>query len=99
MERSNGGRSMSETTEACIRGCSLYRQHLTDCDGFTDMGRECTGCLPRRAQYGHLCHTCHRRLELMLHDAPTVVSWLTGNLTGSVKHVYDEVRVKVSKDD
>lgn len=67
---------MSESTEACIRGCSLYQQHLSDCEG------DCKGCLPRRAQYGHLCHTCHRRLELMLHDAPTVDRWLTGNLSG-----------------
>lgn len=66
---------MAEMTEACVRGCSLYREHLADCEG-----EPCSGCLPRRAQYGHLCHTCHRRLELMLHDAPTVIRWLTGNL-------------------
>lgn len=72
---------MTETTQACIRGCSLYRQHLADCDD----PQTCTGCLPRRANYGNLCHTCHRRLELMLHDAPTVDRWLTGNLaTGGV---------------
>lgn len=65
---------MSETTEACIRGCTMLREHLTDCEG------DCKGCLPRRANYGHLCHTCHRRLELMLTDAPTVVNWLSGNL-------------------
>lgn len=68
---------MSEMTEACIRGCSLYRQHLTDCEG-----EPCAGCLPRRATYGHLCHTCHRRFELMLTDAPIVDNWLTGNLAG-----------------
>lgn len=67
---------MTESTSACVRGCSLYRQHLTDCES----PETCAGCLPRRADHGHLCHTCHRRLELMLHDAPTVVSWLTGNL-------------------
>lgn len=67
---------MTETTEACIRGCSLYRQHLTDCTDET-----CRGCLPRRAQHGHLCWPCHRRFELMLTDAPTVYRWLTGNMT------------------
>jgi len=67
-------------TRACIRGCSLYRQHLTDCDGFDVAGRECRGCLPRRAEHGNLCWPCHRRFELMLTDAPTVYRWLTGNL-------------------
>lgn len=66
---------MTETTEACIRGCALLRQHLTDCPDET-----CRGCLPRRAEHGHLCGPCHRRLELMLTDAPTVIRWLTGNM-------------------
>lgn len=71
---------MSETTEACIRGCSLYRRHLVECEDH----EACRGCLPRRASHGHLCDTCHRRFELMLTDAPTVYRWLTGNMaTGS----------------
>lgn len=69
---------MNETTEACIRGCSMYRRHLDDCEGSQD--ETCRGCLPRRATHGHLCDTCHRRLELMLTDAPTVIRWLTGNM-------------------
>lgn len=68
---------MSETTEACIRGCRMYRRHLVECDE----GEHCRGCLPRRATQGHLCDTCHRRLELMITDAPTVIRWLTGNMT------------------
>lgn len=72
---------MSETTEACIRGCSMYRRHLDDCDGHAPSGRPCRGCLPRRATHGHLCDTCHRRFELMITDAPTVIRWLTGNMT------------------
>lgn len=71
---------MTETTEACIRGCSIYREHLAECEGFNDPGRVCEGCLPRRAFRGHLCGTCYRRFELMLTDAPTVHRWLTGNL-------------------
>lgn len=71
---------MSETTAACVRGCGLYGQHLTTCDGHTLTGHDCRGCLPRRAQHGHLCWPCHRRFELMLTDAPTVYRWLTGNL-------------------
>lgn len=66
---------MSETTQACVRGCALLRQHLTDCD---DEG--CRGCLPRRAQHGNFCWPCHRRFELMLTDAPVVFRWLTGNM-------------------
>lgn len=72
---------MTETTRACIRGCSIYNEHLTDCED-----REaCNGCLPRRATNGLLCHPCHRRFELMLTDAPTVYRWLTGNLTNGVR--------------
>jgi hypothetical protein len=85
---------MSETTEACIRGCALYGQHLTDCEDQAT----CKGCLPRRAQYGHLCHTCHRRLELMLHDAPTVVAWLTGNLASGGSGSSDDPHVTGSRE-
>lgn len=84
---------MSETTAACIRGCALYRQHLTDCEGDS-----CDGCLPRRADHGLLCHTCHRRLELMLHDAPTVVRWLTGNLASGQGAAASGDIVKTSND-
>lgn len=70
---------MSET-ESCIRGCTMYRYHVAECDGVDD--ETCRGCLPRRANHGHLCDTCHRRFELMLHDAPTVIRWLGGNMGG-----------------
>lgn len=68
---------MTEPTSACIRGCAIYNRHLTDCEG------DCRGCLPRRAQHGHLCWPCHRRLELMLTDADTVDRWLGGHLGSS----------------
>ncbi|MFJ9387724.1 hypothetical protein ACIRON_02815 [Nocardioides sp. NPDC101246] len=64
-----------ETTKECVRGCSMYRRHLDECEG-----GNCRGCLPRRAEHGHLCWPCHRRFELMLTDAPTVSRWLTGNM-------------------
>lgn len=70
---------MTEATSACIRGCALRRRHLTDCDGTTD--DTCRGCLPRRAEYGRLCWPCHRRFELMLHDAPIAYRWLTGSMS------------------
>lgn len=65
----------TETTAACIRGCAMYRHHLDECTDET-----CRGCLPRRASKGLLCDTCARRLELMIHDSPTVIRWLTGNI-------------------
>lgn len=72
---------MSELTEACVRGCSMYRRHRDECEGENTRGLPCRGCLPRRAVKGHLCDTCYRRLQLMLTDAPTVIRWLTGNMT------------------
>ena len=81
---------MTESTEACVRGCSMYRRHLADCPnptadaistGPSQGYPPCRGCMPRRAQHGHLCWPCHRRLELMLTDAPVVWRWLTGNMT------------------
>jgi hypothetical protein len=66
---------MIETTQACARGCSILRRHLVECPD-----PKCRGCLPRRAERGRLCQTCHRRFELMLTDAPTVYRWLTGNM-------------------
>lgn len=66
-----------QNTSACVRGCTMYRVHLVQCEDKD----ACPGCLPQRAEHGRLCHTCHRRLELMLADAPTVYRWLTGNLT------------------
>lgn len=67
---------MNESTSACVRGCSMYRQHLVECED----QEQCRGCLPQRATKGLLCQTCARRLELMIHDAPTVIRWLTGNM-------------------
>lgn len=81
---------MNETTTACVRGCSMYSNHLAECEG------DCRGCLPRRATHGNLCDTCHRRLELMIHDAPTVIRWLTGNMTptasGGAKQDHERIK-------
>ena len=78
---------MSETTKACIQGCSMYRHHLDECEDHDG----CKGCLPRRATHGNLCDTCHRRFELMLTDCPTVYRWLTGNMAGSKGRAESEV--------
>lgn len=85
---------MTETTRACKRGCSMYRNHLTDCED----PDACRGCLPRRATNGNFCQSCHRRFELMLTDAPIVDRWLTGNLTGS-KGGYDQDIITGTKGD
>ncbi len=82
-------------TRACVRGCSMYRQHLDDCEGVTN--DTCRGCLPQRATVGNLCSTCHRRLQLMIHDAPTVIRWLTGNMTageGAARAKEDHEQIK-----
>lgn len=70
---------MADTTEACARGCSMYRRHKVDCED----QEKCRGCLPRRATHGHLCTPCHNRLQLMLTDAPTAHRWLTGHLSAA----------------
>lgn len=85
---------MSEVTEACIRGCCLFGLHLDECEGYDATGRDCRGCLPRRAKHGHLCWPCHRRLELMLTDAPTVYRWLTGNIAAGQGAAPDDVKVR-----
>ncbi len=76
-------------TAACARGCTIARQHKSECE-HTDDGK-CRGCLPRRADHGLLCWPCHRRLDLTLHDAPTVDAWLTANLgTGEGARVRED---------
>lgn len=69
---------MSESP--CIRACIAPRRHV-----FTEgEGRACTedcpGCLPRKAEYGHLCHACHKRLDQSLRDAPGQVAILLADL-------------------
>lgn len=59
----------------CVRGCPAPHRRRGEC-GTND----CRGCEPAQARYGRLCWNCHRRLELMLVDAPTVVDWLNAHL-------------------
>lgn len=81
-------------TAPCIRGCTMLHRHLADCED----PDSCRGCLPRRAQHGHLCWPCHRRLELWLHDADTVDRWLTGNLASGQGADPESVHVTGSKE-
>lgn len=66
---------MTAPVGACVRECSYRNRHLDDCDK-----ADCRGCLPRRADHGHLCWPCHRRLELILTDMPNVAAWLDVHL-------------------
>lgn len=81
---------MSETT-TCIRGCTYARRHETDCED-QDV---CRGCLPRRAEYGHLCYTCHIRLSESLQNVPGQVALLLASLMPSVRPDYSAVTTAV----
>ncbi len=52
----------------CIRGCVRARKHGPSCPG-----DECSGCLPRDAEFGWLCYGCHKRLVDLL-----------GNIAGQI---------------
>lgn len=53
------------TTTTCVRGCTVWGQHLTDCSG------ECNGCKKRAVSHGKLCRTCFERLvEFLSIDTP-----------------------------
>ena len=55
----------------CARGCTRARQHVEECDV-----QECSGCLPRSAEHGRLCPSCHRRLLQWIDVAPAQVHLL-----------------------
>ena len=44
-----------------IRSCVIRGEHKQTCDGFRGE-RECSGCLPRKAEHGLLCWGCWDRL-------------------------------------
>lgn len=65
----------TEDSRVCARSCYLPRRHLAGCDG-----DRCNGCTPRPAAHGDLCWPCHRRLELMLTDMPSLDAWVSVHL-------------------
>lgn len=74
----------------CARGCEVRDRHLKACEDRED----CRGCEPRQAEHGNLCWPCHRRLELMLTDLPTVVDWLHAHLArGAAQRIRDELEL------
>lgn len=78
---------------ACVRGCHVPRRHLTSCST-----PACRGCQPRPATHGALCWPCHRRLELMLTDAPALEAWVSVHLpAGSRPKPATQVRIRRTK--
>ncbi len=67
----------------CVRGCRTPRRHVDACPG------DCAGCQPRQATHGHLCQSCHRRLELLVVDMPGVAEWLEVHLPAGSKPAGD----------
>lgn len=68
----------------CASGCTIRGHHLSGCEGRA-RGREefrepeevgCTGCLPRRAEFGVLCSWCWGRLQSSIHTLPPLVEHL-----------------------
>jgi len=60
-------------TPTCATGCTYRGRHTTDCactTDCTDHPDHCRGCLPRRADIGHLCQHCHDRTLDALHAIP-----------------------------
>jgi hypothetical protein len=80
---------------ACVRGCTIARRHLADCE-HTDDGA-CRGCLPRPAEFGALCIACHYRLARILHDLPYARTLLAGHLQPS--YARRDNMVKATKGD
>lgn len=79
----------------CVRGCLAPRRHLDECDD-----EACCGCRPAEAKHGRLCWNCHRRLELMLTDAPTVVDWLNTHLArGTARPAKNDAEIRRSSGD
>lgn len=70
-------------TRPCIRGCTLPRQHVTDCEDRD----ECRGCLPRAVHRStaHLCERCHLRLSASLAEVPGQHALLLATTTPSAE--------------
>lgn len=60
-----------------VSSCTVKNQHVASCTGF-NRDRECTGCLPRKAEHGMLCWSCWERLV----HAYTRFDEFTGLLNG-----------------
>lgn len=67
--------TITTNTRACLRGCTIRRQHTpTPPDDHDD--DTCTGCLPRPAAHGNLCDWCWQRLNADVVDSPSLARYL-----------------------
>lgn len=73
---------------ACVRGCVLRGEHVSDCQGDRMLadGRkvQCRGCLPRVAEYGRLCGRCWGRLQSLVRTMPSLAEHLEAMAEPSV---------------
>ena len=60
---------MTTTHRSCARGCTRFGRHLAACEDQD----ACRGCMPRDAEHGHLCDSCHNDME----------RWLGGGTDGA----------------
>jgi hypothetical protein len=86
-----------------FRACTIRDEHQTGCDGWAyrlteaghvATGKECTGCLPRPARHGLLCHACYDRLTDALDK---IEPWFTALRGVDRAQVRDNAGVRSSK--
>ncbi len=80
----------------CIRGCTAPRRHVfVESEGRT-CGEDCSGCLPREAEYGQVCFHCHKRLKRMLTEAPGQHAVLCADVAPSfAQHLHAETQARI----
>lgn len=89
---------MSDATETrlCVRGCTAPRRHVFTEGTGRACGEDCTGCLPRSAEYGRLCFDCHKRLKRMLTEAPGQHAILVADVAPSfAQHLHAETQARI----
>lgn len=62
---------------ACVRGCTMFGKHQTDCEDRDT----CRGCFPRPADFGSFCESCHLRFAAMIQQAPAQRNLLLASTT------------------
>jgi hypothetical protein len=81
----------------CSRGCTAPRRHVFVEGQGRACGDDCTGCLPRQAEYGHLCFDCHKRLKRMFTEAPGQHAVLEADVAPSfAQHLHAETQAKIT---
>jgi hypothetical protein len=66
---------VSDAVRACLRGCVIRAQHLSECQDSA-----CTGCLWRPATIGELCIGCHGRPVRALAELGDLADWIRQNV-------------------